>query len=71
MIVLDMEILQSAEETGGKIGNPTPYKIESMVPLCTCMKLEAVKKQDFWVAYSVMPKCGHPFKKESFNVFFN
>ncbi|XP_054481609.1 replication protein A 70 kDa DNA-binding subunit-like [Anoplopoma fimbria] len=25
VIVLDMEILQSAEETGGKIGNPTPF----------------------------------------------
>uniref|UniRef100_A0A7N8WPF2 Replication protein A subunit n=1 Tax=Mastacembelus armatus TaxID=205130 RepID=A0A7N8WPF2_9TELE len=25
VIVMDMEILQSAEETGGKIGNPTPY----------------------------------------------
>lgn len=42
MIVLDMEILQSAEETGGKIGNPTPYNKEGMVPLCACMKLEIV-----------------------------
>ncbi|XP_068572152.1 replication protein A 70 kDa DNA-binding subunit-like [Cebidichthys violaceus] len=25
VIVLDMEVLQSAEQTGGKIGNPTPY----------------------------------------------
>ncbi|XP_029303832.1 replication protein A 70 kDa DNA-binding subunit-like isoform X2 [Cottoperca gobio] len=25
VIVMDVEILQSAEETGGKIGNPTPY----------------------------------------------
>ncbi|XP_034746067.1 replication protein A 70 kDa DNA-binding subunit-like isoform X3 [Etheostoma cragini] len=25
VVVMDMEILQSAEETGGKIGNPTPY----------------------------------------------
>uniref|UniRef100_A0A8C2ZA56 Replication protein A subunit n=1 Tax=Cyclopterus lumpus TaxID=8103 RepID=A0A8C2ZA56_CYCLU len=25
VVVLDMEILKSAEETGGKIGNPTPY----------------------------------------------
>ncbi|XP_036974452.1 replication protein A 70 kDa DNA-binding subunit-like isoform X1 [Acanthopagrus latus] len=25
VIVMDMEILQSADETGGKIGNPTPY----------------------------------------------
>uniref|UniRef100_A0A3Q3WHF4 Replication protein A subunit n=1 Tax=Mola mola TaxID=94237 RepID=A0A3Q3WHF4_MOLML len=38
VIVLDMEMLQSAAETGGKIGNPTPYNNESMVPLCTCMK---------------------------------
>ncbi|XP_032389101.1 replication protein A 70 kDa DNA-binding subunit isoform X1 [Etheostoma spectabile] len=25
VVVMDMEILQSAEETGGKIGNPAPY----------------------------------------------
>lgn len=25
MVVIDMEILQSPDETGGKIGNPTPY----------------------------------------------
>lgn len=30
MIVLDMEVLQSAEESGGKIGNPTPYNKEGM-----------------------------------------
>ncbi|XP_051257649.1 replication protein A 70 kDa DNA-binding subunit isoform X2 [Dicentrarchus labrax] len=29
VIVLDMEILQSAEETGGKIGNPTLYTVDS------------------------------------------
>ncbi|XP_049896327.1 replication protein A 70 kDa DNA-binding subunit-like isoform X4 [Epinephelus moara] len=29
VIVLDMEILQSAEETGGKIGNPTPYNTDA------------------------------------------
>ncbi|XP_068456650.1 replication protein A 70 kDa DNA-binding subunit-like isoform X2 [Clinocottus analis] len=29
VIVLDMEILQSAEEIGGKIGNPTPCKTSS------------------------------------------
>ncbi|XP_072231051.1 replication protein A 70 kDa DNA-binding subunit-like isoform X1 [Leuresthes tenuis] len=28
VVVVDMEILQSAEETGGKIGNPTPYSID-------------------------------------------
>ncbi|KAI3373746.1 hypothetical protein L3Q82_022341, partial [Scortum barcoo] len=28
VIVVDMEILQSAEETGGKIGTPTPYNAE-------------------------------------------
>ncbi|XP_070839802.1 replication protein A 70 kDa DNA-binding subunit-like isoform X2 [Chaetodon trifascialis] len=28
VIVMDMEILQSAEEIGGKIGNPTPYNAE-------------------------------------------
>ncbi|KAE8287392.1 Replication protein A 70 kDa DNA-binding subunit [Larimichthys crocea] len=28
VIVTDMEILQSAEETGGKIGSPTPYNAE-------------------------------------------
>ncbi|XP_044078682.1 replication protein A 70 kDa DNA-binding subunit-like isoform X2 [Siniperca chuatsi] len=28
VIVMDMEILQSAEETGGKIGNPTPYNTD-------------------------------------------
>ncbi|KAJ4929791.1 hypothetical protein JOQ06_018812 [Pogonophryne albipinna] len=26
VILLDMEMLQSAEETGGKIGDPTPYE---------------------------------------------
>uniref|UniRef100_A0A8C4II69 Replication protein A subunit n=1 Tax=Dicentrarchus labrax TaxID=13489 RepID=A0A8C4II69_DICLA len=30
VIVLDMEILQSAEETGGKIGNPTLYTASPM-----------------------------------------
>uniref|UniRef100_A0A8C4IHW7 Replication protein A subunit n=1 Tax=Dicentrarchus labrax TaxID=13489 RepID=A0A8C4IHW7_DICLA len=30
VIVLDMEILQSAEETGGKIGNPTLYTTSPM-----------------------------------------
>ncbi|KAM4545166.1 replication protein A 70 kDa DNA-binding subunit-like isoform 2-T2 [Odontesthes bonariensis] len=28
VVVVDMEILQSAEETGGKIGNPTPYSTD-------------------------------------------
>ncbi|XP_041808036.1 replication protein A 70 kDa DNA-binding subunit-like [Chelmon rostratus] len=28
VIVMDMEVLQSAEEIGGKIGNPTPYNAE-------------------------------------------
>ncbi|XP_028278141.1 replication protein A 70 kDa DNA-binding subunit-like isoform X2 [Parambassis ranga] len=28
VIVIDMEILQSADETGGKIGNPTPYNAD-------------------------------------------
>lgn len=42
MIVLDMEILQSAEETGGKIGNPTPYTKEGMVPLSVCIKIEII-----------------------------
>ncbi|XP_069002313.1 replication protein A 70 kDa DNA-binding subunit-like isoform X1 [Embiotoca jacksoni] len=28
VVVMDMEILQSEEETGGKIGNPTPYNTE-------------------------------------------
>ncbi len=30
MIVLDMEIVQSAEETGGKIGYPMPYNSDGM-----------------------------------------
>ena len=34
VIVMDMEILQSADETGGKIGNPTPYNKDGMVKLC-------------------------------------
>ncbi|XP_037604597.1 replication protein A 70 kDa DNA-binding subunit-like [Sebastes umbrosus] len=32
MIVLDMEILRSAEETGGVIGNPTPYNPAGKTP---------------------------------------
>ncbi|XP_030601923.1 replication protein A 70 kDa DNA-binding subunit-like isoform X2 [Archocentrus centrarchus] len=28
VVVMDMEIFQSAEETGGKIGNPTPYNTD-------------------------------------------
>lgn len=30
LTVLDMEILKSAEETGGKIGDPTPYSTDGM-----------------------------------------
>lgn len=30
VIVMDMEILQSADKTGGKIGNPTPYNADGM-----------------------------------------
>uniref|UniRef100_A0A8C4IFW8 Replication protein A subunit n=1 Tax=Dicentrarchus labrax TaxID=13489 RepID=A0A8C4IFW8_DICLA len=45
VIVLDMEILQSAEETGGKIGNPTLYTVDSMDLLkCSCMKLKQFKQ---------------------------
>ncbi|XP_070773382.1 replication protein A 70 kDa DNA-binding subunit-like isoform X2 [Enoplosus armatus] len=32
VIVMDMEILQSAEEIGGKIGNPTPYNTDDKTP---------------------------------------
>ncbi|XP_034405489.1 replication protein A 70 kDa DNA-binding subunit-like isoform X2 [Cyclopterus lumpus] len=32
VVVLDMEILKSAEETGGKIGNPTPYNPTASPP---------------------------------------
>uniref|UniRef100_A0AAQ5ZZR6 Replication protein A subunit n=1 Tax=Amphiprion ocellaris TaxID=80972 RepID=A0AAQ5ZZR6_AMPOC len=33
VIVMDLEILQSAEETGGKIGNPTLYSADGIVVL--------------------------------------
>uniref|UniRef100_A0A665WHX3 Replication protein A subunit n=1 Tax=Echeneis naucrates TaxID=173247 RepID=A0A665WHX3_ECHNA len=33
VVVIDMDILQSAEETGGKIGNPTPFNTDGMVLL--------------------------------------
>uniref|UniRef100_A0A4W6FLD6 Replication protein A subunit n=1 Tax=Lates calcarifer TaxID=8187 RepID=A0A4W6FLD6_LATCA len=32
VVVMGMEILQSAEETGGKIGNPTPYNTDGSPP---------------------------------------
>uniref|UniRef100_A0A4W6FLB2 Replication protein A subunit n=1 Tax=Lates calcarifer TaxID=8187 RepID=A0A4W6FLB2_LATCA len=32
VVVMGMEILQSAEETGGKIGNPTPYNTDDKTP---------------------------------------
>uniref|UniRef100_A0A8C9Y881 Replication protein A subunit n=1 Tax=Sander lucioperca TaxID=283035 RepID=A0A8C9Y881_SANLU len=41
VVVMDMEILQSAEETGGKIGNPTLYNTVGMILLkFTCMPVE-------------------------------
>uniref|UniRef100_A0A671U190 Replication protein A subunit n=1 Tax=Sparus aurata TaxID=8175 RepID=A0A671U190_SPAAU len=33
VIVMDMDVLQSADEIGGKIGNPTPYDKDGMVVL--------------------------------------
>uniref|UniRef100_A0A7N9ATC7 Replication protein A subunit n=1 Tax=Mastacembelus armatus TaxID=205130 RepID=A0A7N9ATC7_9TELE len=45
VIVMDMEILQSAEETGGKIGNPTPYSTGGIMFLkCACLKIETLIK---------------------------
>ncbi|KAK9536530.1 hypothetical protein VZT92_006303 [Zoarces viviparus] len=32
LVVLEMEVLQSAEKTGGKIGNPTPYNAAGKTP---------------------------------------
>ncbi|GAA6219810.1 replication protein A 70 kDa DNA-binding subunit isoform X2 [Lates japonicus] len=32
VVVMGLEILQSAEETGGKIGNPTPYNTDDKTP---------------------------------------
>lgn len=40
--VHDMKILQSADDTEGIIGSPTPYKREGMAPLCACFKLEKI-----------------------------
>lgn len=33
MIVIDMDIIKSAEEIGGKIGNPTPINADGMILL--------------------------------------
>lgn len=57
MIVLDMEILQSAEESGGKIGNPTPYDKEGVVLLWACMKLKKRNKQPLPEPYAVCLTC--------------
>uniref|UniRef100_A0A4W6FN33 Replication protein A subunit n=2 Tax=Lates calcarifer TaxID=8187 RepID=A0A4W6FN33_LATCA len=43
VVVMGMEILQSAEETGGKIGNPTPYNTDGTTLLkSACMKVETL-----------------------------
>lgn len=53
MILLDMEMLQSAEETGGKIGDPTPYETVGMTFFkCTFMKSGSIKN-GFHVPYGV------------------
>lgn len=47
IIVNDMKILQSADDTGGIIGSPTPYKRGGMAPLCACFKQEKIISH-FW-----------------------
>lgn len=36
VVVVDMEVLKSAEEAGGKIGNPTSYSTEGIALLMVC-----------------------------------
>lgn len=42
VIVVDMDILQSAEEAGGKIGNPTPYNTGVFV-VCFFLRCAFIK----------------------------
>lgn len=36
VVIVEMEILKSAEEAGGKIGNPSPYSTDGIVLLVVC-----------------------------------
>lgn len=54
VVVMDMDILKSAKETGGKIGNPTPYNTDGIVLLkCAWMKVRNCNKQPLEAPYGV------------------
>uniref|UniRef100_A0AAX7UY98 Replication protein A subunit n=1 Tax=Astatotilapia calliptera TaxID=8154 RepID=A0AAX7UY98_ASTCA len=55
VVVMDMDILKSAKETGGKIGNPTPYNTDGIVLLkCAWMKVRNCNKQPLEAPYGVL-----------------
>uniref|UniRef100_A0AAX7VNS0 Replication protein A subunit n=1 Tax=Astatotilapia calliptera TaxID=8154 RepID=A0AAX7VNS0_ASTCA len=57
VVVMDMDILKSAKETGGKIGNPTPYNTDGIVLLkCAWMKVRNCNKQPLEAPYGVSIK---------------
>lgn len=45
MSVVDMDILQSAEEAGGKIGNPTPYNTAGMIFIKGYMQVRYINEK--------------------------
>uniref|UniRef100_A0A669CSI7 Replication protein A subunit n=1 Tax=Oreochromis niloticus TaxID=8128 RepID=A0A669CSI7_ORENI len=54
VVVMDMDILKSAEEAGGKIGNPTPYNTDGIVLLkCAWMKVRNCNKQPLEAPHGV------------------
>uniref|UniRef100_A0A3Q2V981 Replication protein A subunit n=1 Tax=Haplochromis burtoni TaxID=8153 RepID=A0A3Q2V981_HAPBU len=54
VVVMDMDILKSAKETGGKIGNPTPYNTDGIVLLkCAWMKVRNCNKQPLEAPHGV------------------
>uniref|UniRef100_A0A7N5ZXJ1 Replication protein A subunit n=1 Tax=Anabas testudineus TaxID=64144 RepID=A0A7N5ZXJ1_ANATE len=55
VIVVDMDILQSAEEAGGKIGNPTPYNTGASPMKASPMKASPMKASPMKFSTKAIP----------------
>uniref|UniRef100_I3JDW1 Replication protein A subunit n=1 Tax=Oreochromis niloticus TaxID=8128 RepID=I3JDW1_ORENI len=69
VVVMDMDILKSAEEAGGKIGNPTPYNTDGIpleAPHASPMKASAIKASPSkGLTVKVSPMKASPMKANS------
>uniref|UniRef100_A0A3Q4GTL6 Replication protein A subunit n=1 Tax=Neolamprologus brichardi TaxID=32507 RepID=A0A3Q4GTL6_NEOBR len=69
VVVMDMDILKSAKETGGKIGNPTPYNTDGIpleAPHASPMKASAMKASPSkGLTMKVSPMKASPMKANS------